>query len=107
MPSPTLNSLNGTSAALTGEEADTLFGILQDMGKEAYVAVHEDLGAPVCRILVPGYSEVYSVEDLIWDNTNIALQYREDILNLHRLTDEQLESLVERPKTVSLITTWT
>ncbi|MDV6315627.1 OsmC domain/YcaO domain-containing protein [Idiomarina sp. HP20-50] len=77
-------------------EADTLFGILQDMGKEVYVAVHEDLGAPVCRILVPGYSEVYPVEDLIWDNTNIALQYREDILNLHRLTDEQLEDLVER-----------
>ncbi|WP_224798099.1 OsmC domain/YcaO domain-containing protein [Idiomarina abyssalis] len=78
------------------EEADTLFGILHDMGKEAYVAVHEDLGAPVCRILVPGYSEVYPVEDLIWDNTNIALQYREDILNLHRLTDDQLEDLVER-----------
>ena len=78
------------------EEADTLFGILQDMGKEAYIAVHEDLGAPICRILVPGYSEVYPVEDLIWDNTNIALQYREDILNLHRLTDEQLEDLVER-----------
>ncbi|RUO68357.1 OsmC domain/YcaO domain-containing protein [Idiomarina ramblicola] len=78
------------------EEADTLFGILQDMGKEAYIAVHEDLGAPVCRILVPGYSEVYPVEDLIWDNTNIALQYREDILNLHRLSDEQLEDLVER-----------
>jgi len=78
------------------EEADTLFGILQDMGKEAYIAVHEDLGAPVCRILVPGYSEVYPVEDLIWDNTNIALQYREDILNLHRLTDDQLEDLVER-----------
>ncbi|WP_287796099.1 OsmC domain/YcaO domain-containing protein, partial [Idiomarina sp.] len=78
------------------EEADTLFGILQDMGKEAYIAVHEDLGAPICRILVPGYSEVYPVEDLIWDNTNIALQYREDILNLHRLTDDQLEDLVER-----------
>ncbi|PWW33574.1 ribosomal protein S12 methylthiotransferase accessory factor [Idiomarina loihiensis] len=78
------------------EEADTLFAILQDMGKEAYVAVREELGAPVCRILVPGYSEVYPVEDLIWDNTNIALQYREDILNLHRLTDNQLEDLVER-----------
>ena len=78
------------------EEADTLFGILQDMGKEAYVAVHEDLAAPVCRILVPGYSEVYPVEDLIWDNTNIALQYREDILNLHQLNDGQLEDLVER-----------
>ena len=34
---------------------------------------------------------------IVWDNTNIALQYREDILNLHRrLSDEQLEDLVER-----------
>ncbi|HBI79344.1 MAG TPA: OsmC domain/YcaO domain-containing protein, partial [Marinobacter adhaerens] len=43
-----------------------------------------------------GYSEVYPVEDLIMDNTNMALDYREDILNLHRLDDEQLADLVER-----------
>ncbi|MBU2952624.1 OsmC domain/YcaO domain-containing protein [Marinobacter sp. F3R08] len=78
------------------EEAACLFGILGDLGKEVYVAVHEELGAPVCRILVPGYSEVYPVEDLIMDNTNMALDYREDILNLHRLDDEQLADLVER-----------
>ncbi|RUO52364.1 OsmC domain/YcaO domain-containing protein [Pseudidiomarina homiensis] len=78
------------------EESDGLFQILADIGKEAYVAVYEDLGAPVCRILVPGYSEVYPVEDLVWDNTNMALDYREDILNLHRLSDEQLRDLVDR-----------
>ncbi|MFQ3787119.1 OsmC domain/YcaO domain-containing protein [Halomonas sp. A29] len=78
------------------EEAATLFGILEELGKEVYVAVHEDLGAPVCRILVPGYSEVYPVDDLIWDNTNMALDYREDILNLHALNDDQLADLLER-----------
>ncbi|MEH6499308.1 MAG: YcaO-like family protein, partial [Pseudoalteromonas distincta] len=78
------------------EEAATLFGILEEMELEVYMAVHEDLGAPVCRILVPGYSEVYPVEDLIWDNTNKALDYREDILNLHALDDEQLADLGER-----------
>ncbi|WP_417659830.1 OsmC domain/YcaO domain-containing protein [Pseudidiomarina sp.] len=78
------------------EEADYLFGILADIGKEVYVAVYEDLGAPVCRMLVPGYSEVYPIEDLVWDNTNKALEFREDILNLHRLTNEQLADLVER-----------
>ncbi|MBY5924296.1 MULTISPECIES: OsmC domain/YcaO domain-containing protein [Halomonas] len=78
------------------EEAATLFGILEELGKEAYMMVHEDLGAPVCRILVPGYSEVYPVEDLVWDNTNVALEYREDILNLHRLDEEQLSDLLER-----------
>lgn len=80
----------------TEQEAQKLFAILEEMGKEVYMAVYEDLGAPVCRIIVPNYSEVYPVEDLIWDNTNKALYYREDILNLHNLSDGVLASLVER-----------
>ena len=78
------------------EEAATLFGILQDIGKEVYTAVYDQLGAIACRILVPGYSEVYPVEDLIWDNTNKALLFREDILNLHRLNDASLSALLDR-----------
>ena len=77
-------------------EAATLFGILKDMGKEAYIAVHDQLGAMACRILVPGYSEVYPIEDLIWDNTNKALLFREDILNLHCLNDASLSALLDR-----------
>ncbi|TCK02315.1 OsmC domain/YcaO domain-containing protein [Marinobacterium mangrovicola] len=77
-------------------ETATLYGILESLGKEAYVAHFEELGAPACRILVPGFSEVYPVEDLVWDNTNKALDYREDILNLHRLDDDALADLVER-----------
>lgn len=78
------------------EEAATLFSILEEMGKETYMAVYQHLGATACRILVPDYSEIYLVEDLVWDNTNKALLFREDILNIHRLDDEQLEALVER-----------
>jgi ribosomal protein S12 methylthiotransferase accessory factor len=78
------------------EEAATLLGILEDMGKEVYVAVHDQLGATACRILVPGYSEIFPIEDLIWDNTNKALLFREDILNLHRLDDASLEALLDR-----------
>ena len=78
------------------EEAATLFGILDDMGKEVYTAVYDQLGAVACRILVPGYSEVYPIEDLVWDNTNKALLFREDILNLHRLDDDHLAALLDR-----------
>ena len=78
------------------EMADELLGILAEMGHEVYMAVYRHLGGTACRILVPGYSEVYPVDDLIWDNTNKALYFREDILNLHRLDDEQLQSLVDR-----------
>ena len=85
---------NGENA--TAEEAATLLGILKDMGKEVYTAVYDQLGAIACRILVPGYSEVYPIEDLIWDNTNKALLFREDILNLHRLDDDRLSALLDR-----------
>ena len=78
------------------QEAELLFGLLEDMGKEVYMAVFEHLGATACRILVPDYSEVYPIDDLIWDNTNKALFFREDILNLHRLTKAELKALVER-----------
>lgn len=78
------------------EENAGLMAILKGMGKEVYIAEFNQLGATACRILVPDYSEVYPVEDLIWDNTNKALDYREDILNLHRLDDEALTGLFER-----------
>ena len=86
----------GQGENATADEAATLFGILEDMGKEVYMAVFNELGANACRILVPGYSEVYPVDDLIWDNTNKALLFREDILNLHRLDDDALQALLER-----------
>ena len=78
------------------QEATTLFGILESLGKEAYVAVYDQLGAIACRILVPGYSEIYPIEDLVWDNTNKALLFRADILNLHQLGEVGLSKLLEK-----------
>ncbi len=87
---------SGKGENSNAEEAAALFGILEGMGKEVYMAVYDQLGATACRILVPDYSEIYPVEDLIWDNTNKALAFRADILNLHRLDDDALEALLER-----------
>ncbi|OWS72515.1 OsmC domain/YcaO domain-containing protein [Polynucleobacter aenigmaticus] len=87
---------SGKGENSNAEEAATLFGILESMGKESYVAVYDQLGATACRILVPGYSEVYPIEDLIWDNTNKALLFRADILNLSALDNASLGALLER-----------
>ncbi|WP_077049009.1 OsmC domain/YcaO domain-containing protein [Pseudomonas sp. KK4] len=87
---------SGQGENSNAEEAATLFGILEGMGKEVYMAVYEHIGATACRILVPDYSEIYPIDDLIWDNTNKALFFREDILNLHRLDEAELKALVER-----------
>lgn len=87
---------SGQGENSNADEAATLFGILAEMGKEVYQAVYDQLGATACRILVPGYSEVYPVEDLVWDNTNKALLFRTGILNLHQLDDDALEALLDR-----------
>jgi ribosomal protein S12 methylthiotransferase accessory factor len=71
-------------------------GLLKELDKEVYIADYEELGAKACRILVPGYSEIYEVEDLIWDNTNKALAFRSDILNIHSLDDDALLCLLEK-----------
>jgi ribosomal protein S12 methylthiotransferase accessory factor len=83
-------------AGTTEQESDYLMNILHDLKKEVYISIHEDLGAKACRILVPGFSEIYPVEDLIWDNSNKSLHFREDILNIHDLDDQKLTSLVEQ-----------
>jgi ribosomal protein S12 methylthiotransferase accessory factor len=80
----------------TAQECDYLMGILRDIGKEVYVANYEYFGTKACRILVPNYSEIYPLEDLIWDNTNKSIAYREKILNIHSLDDDALLDLVQK-----------
>jgi ribosomal protein S12 methylthiotransferase accessory factor len=79
----------------TEEEFTYLMTILTDMNKEVYLADYEELGCSACRILVPDFSEIYPIDDLIWDNHNRALEFRDDILNIHKHNDEVLNSLLE------------
>lgn len=80
----------------TEEEFHYLMKILEDLNKEVYIADYNDLGACACRILVPDYSEIYPAEDLIYDNHNRALLFRDDILNIHDLNEQELKDLIER-----------
>ena len=79
----------------TEEECEQLFVLLEAHGKQAYIAEFTDIGT-ACRIIVPEFSEVYGVDDLIWDNTNKSLAFRDDILNLHKLNEDQLLALATR-----------
>ncbi|MEE3078251.1 MAG: OsmC domain/YcaO domain-containing protein, partial [Bdellovibrionota bacterium] len=80
----------------TEEEFHYLMKILEDLDKEVYITDYNDLGACACRILVPDYSEIYPPEDLIYDNHNRALLFRDDILNIHDLNEQELKELIER-----------
>ncbi|MCP9268449.1 30S ribosomal protein S12 methylthiotransferase accessory factor YcaO [Xenorhabdus sp. XENO-1] len=66
----------------TEEEFATLMGIFNTLDAEAYIADYEHLGVYACRILVPGMSDIYPVEDLHIANNTMGTHLRETILAL-------------------------
>lgn len=86
----------------TSEEFSFLMNILNEIEKEVYIADYNELGVSACRILVPDYSEIYPITDLIWDNNNQGLKFREDILNIHGLDKKALRKLLKNLEEVEL-----
>ncbi len=61
-----------------------------------FYAVVSESGSQSLQLISANYGSFHvqeAVEDLVWDNTNMALDYREAILDLHRLDDEALAGL--------------
>jgi len=64
-------------------------------GSDIYVADFTHLGVYACRILVPGKSEIYPVDDLDFENNSVGNSIREAILNLNDLDDEECTDLLD------------
>jgi ribosomal protein S12 methylthiotransferase accessory factor len=62
---------------------------LHDEGWDIYIADFAHLGVYTCRVVVPGMSEIYPIDDLDFDNNSIANDMREAILNLPHLDNEE------------------
>jgi len=75
---------------------DFLTKQIKKMGFDIYIADYIHLGIPACRIIVPGMSEVYPIEELSWQNNNEGLEFREFILNLNKLSAQQRDELLNR-----------
>ena len=67
---------------------------MHDDGFDIYIADFEHLGVYACRVLVPGMSEIYPVDDLDFENNSIANDMREAILNLTDLDNEECSDLL-------------
>jgi ribosomal protein S12 methylthiotransferase accessory factor len=69
------------SGSSTEDEYAYLTEIFESMGKEVYIRDYNYLGFYSCQMIVPGVSEVYPIDDLIYNNRNRGKMYREVILN--------------------------
>ncbi len=64
-------------------------------GRDVYIADFAHLGVYACRILVPGMSEIYPLDDLEWNNNSVGNSLHPAILNLSRLADADLQALLD------------
>ena len=82
----------------THEEYDNLMAIFREEGKEVYIMDYNHLGVYACRIIVPGMSDIYPADDLIYANSNMGMDWREILLDLphfHHDPETYQELLVE------------
>jgi ribosomal protein S12 methylthiotransferase accessory factor len=64
-------------------------------GHDIYIADFRHLGVYACRILVPGMSEIYPLDDLEWENNSVGNTIREAVLHLPQLDEEECADLLD------------
>ena len=73
----------------THEEYDNLMAIFQAEKKDVYIMDYNHLGVYACRIIVPGMSDIYPADDLIYANSNMGMDWREILLDLPHFHHDQ------------------
>lgn len=63
----------------TAEQWDWLLGLVKELEFEVYVARYEHHGLKVSRIIVPGMSEVYPLDELLDTNQNDGRKLRQSL----------------------------
>ncbi len=84
-----------TPDAATTHDCAWLVERIHALGHDVYVADYDRFGVYACRILVPGMSEIYPVEDLAWENNSVGNALREQILRLPELSDDACADLLD------------
>ena len=72
------------------EEYAFLCDIVKSLGKEIYLREYTYLDFYSCQMLVPGISEVYPIEDMVYQNRNSGKFIRNDVLDFARADHESL-----------------
>lgn len=86
----------------TEQEYQHLMTLIQAQDYDVYIMDYNHLGVYACRILVPGMSEIYQVDDLEWDNNSTGISLRKAILHLPDLSEEECADLYEAMEELGL-----
>ncbi len=70
--------------------------LIHQMDFDIYIADYQHLNVYACRIIVPGMSDIYPIDDLDWSNNNEGALFREDILSLKNLDKAAWKNILQR-----------
>ncbi|MBN2723229.1 MAG: YcaO-like family protein [Deltaproteobacteria bacterium] len=77
------------------EELAYLENIIKSEGYEIYMAQYNWMGVDVCRLIIPGMSEIYPVHELVYNNKNRYRSVRDILLNIENAESDECEVLYE------------
>lgn len=84
-----------SGTASTSEDEAWLVECIHAAGGEIYLAEFTHTGVYACRLVVPGMSEIYPVDDLEWENNGVGTALRPAILNLSGLDEPGCAALLD------------
>jgi ribosomal protein S12 methylthiotransferase accessory factor len=79
----------------SADEYSYLTDILAKEKKEMYLREYNYLGFYSCQMIVPGFSEVYPIEDMIYNNKNEGKHIRDMVLNSSKYASEDILTHIE------------
>jgi ribosomal protein S12 methylthiotransferase accessory factor len=89
-------------AGSTEQEFNRLQHLISGKGFRIYRAEYLHCGMYSCRILVPGMSEIYPIDDLVWNNKGTGALLRPHLLQLPAMNPVELNGLLDLLETLGL-----
>ena len=99
---PDFEFVDWNFSTTTADDYAWLCDAIHADGFDLYIADFDEQGAYSCRILVPGMSEIYPVEDLELENNSIGNRIRPALVRLADLSEAECKALLEELQTMNL-----
>ncbi|MFP5380678.1 MAG: 30S ribosomal protein S12 methylthiotransferase accessory factor YcaO [Gammaproteobacteria bacterium] len=92
---PDFDFVDWNFAATTDEDYHWSVDALHAEGHDIYIADFTHLGVYACRILVPGVSEIYPIDELEFENNSVGNLIRPALARLPDLNDDECADLLD------------
>jgi len=91
-------NFSGTSK----KEYHLLRNLVTSCGYQIYAADYNQCGMTTCRVIIPGMSEIYPVDDLLWNNKNSGSTLQKELLHLSQMTADELNNVLETVEALNI-----